>query len=108
VNATRSEGIFCSAPSNAESFRFKVDLLGDFKTERNTDQLSRCGSEGVGFAEDVGKLLGLVETNLSLEMRKRRGHSHHKIIEGFAVEFKLQLDRSRFDVLRLEGSDMGV
>ena len=58
--ATRSEGICCSAPSNAESFRFKADLLGDFKAECNTDQLSRCGLEGVGFAENVGILLGLV------------------------------------------------
>jgi hypothetical protein len=41
-------------------------------------------------------------------MRKCRNHNHHKIIEGFAVEFKLQLDRSRFDMLGLEGSDMGV
>ena len=54
MNATRFEGVFCSAPSNAESFRFKADLLGDFETERDTDELSRCGLEGVGFAEDVG------------------------------------------------------
>jgi hypothetical protein len=33
-------------------------------------------------------------------MRKRRSHNHHKIIEGFAVEFELQLGRCRFDMLR--------
>lgn len=53
MNATRFEGVFCSAPSNAESFRFKADLLGDFETERGTE-LSWRGLEGVGFAEDVG------------------------------------------------------
>lgn len=54
MNATRFEGVFCSAPSNAESFRFKADLLGDFETERDSEELSRCGLEGVGFAEDAG------------------------------------------------------
>jgi hypothetical protein len=54
MNATRFEDIFCSAPSNAESFRFKADLLGDFETERDTDELLRWGLEGVGFAEDIG------------------------------------------------------
>jgi hypothetical protein len=65
MNATRSEVIFCSAPSNAESFRFKADLLGDLKTKHNTDQVSWCGLEEVGFAKDVGILLGLVGPNES-------------------------------------------
>jgi len=54
INATRFEGVFCSAPSNAESFRFKADLLGDFETERDAE-LPRCDLEGVGFVEDVGE-----------------------------------------------------
>ena len=54
MNATRFEGVFCSATSNAESFRFRADLLGDFETERDTEELSCRGLEGVGFAEDVG------------------------------------------------------
>ena len=55
MNATRFEGVFCSALSNAESFRFNADLLGDFETERETEEWSRRGGfEGVGFAEDVG------------------------------------------------------
>ena len=54
MNTIRFEGVFCPAPSNAESFHFKADLLGDFETERGTDELSRCGLEGVRFAENVG------------------------------------------------------
>jgi hypothetical protein len=54
INATRFEGVFCSAPSNAESFRFKADLLGDFETERDVEELSARGFVGVGFAEDAG------------------------------------------------------
>ena len=54
INATRFEGVFCSVPSNAESLRFKADLLGDFETERETEEFSSRGFEGVGFAEDAG------------------------------------------------------
>ena len=54
TNATRFEGVFCSVPSNAESFRFKADLLGDFETEREIEELFVGGFEGVGFVEDAG------------------------------------------------------
>ena len=54
MNARRFEGVFCSAPSNAESFRFKADLLSDFETEWDTEELSRRGLEGVRFGEGVG------------------------------------------------------
>jgi hypothetical protein len=54
VNATRFEGVFCTAPSNAESFHFKADLFCDFKTKRETEELSRCGLARAGLVEAVG------------------------------------------------------
>jgi hypothetical protein len=57
MNATRFEGVFCSVPSNAESFRFKADLLGDFETERDTEELSWRGLEGSGVCGRCGSVV---------------------------------------------------
>ena len=54
VNTTRFEDVFCPAPSDAENFRFKTDLLGGFETKQDTDELSPCDLGRVGLAEDAG------------------------------------------------------